>query len=93
MINIISRELIGIEYLYQQNGQALQDFKSEECSQMLEEVTVEDEEDEGCDDIVDETMGTLDDENLIKTKQTLPVQSLVEKLYYFLSNPCTIKYV
>lgn len=56
--SIVSGELIGVQYLFRQTGQALQDMHpdSEKTAQLIEEHDVEDdvEEDEGFSDITDD---------------------------------------
>ncbi|XP_026179825.1 uncharacterized protein LOC113140248 [Mastacembelus armatus] len=60
---VYTGKLIGIEYLYQQTGRAMQDINpdTEETDQMLEDVGTEEElEDEGFEDAgVDPTLGLL----------------------------------
>lgn len=57
-ISVVSGELIGVQYLFRQTGQALQDMHpdSEETAQLIEQHDVEDnvEDDEGFCDITDD---------------------------------------
>ena len=56
--SIVSGELIGVQYLFRQTGQALQDMHpdSEQTAELIEEHDVEDhlEEDEGFSDITED---------------------------------------